>query len=170
MPDQPIIQLQSWGLETLVSDSRSAFRVKKITDKNFGTSTATPIDIFCLQRPDIQEGEARGKQPILSIWDTDVPHDRVIRYRGIGPSERGRLYLINIADIHAITVPSGAIPVQAHVDEIGTSETWCEANDRSLHYGIQGLHTKNTERKHVEVVKLRLRDKATFIAEISAGA
>jgi hypothetical protein len=103
--------LQRWLPETRVSDERSAFRVKKITPKDFGSSTEVPPNIFDLQPIDIDDGEKRGLQPIISIWDTAVPQDRLVRYRPVGEENRARLYVLRIADVHAIAVPAGAVPL-----------------------------------------------------------
>jgi hypothetical protein len=140
-------ELRPWPSDSRLEENRTVIRLKKKTGHHFNIGSAAPTDLFILQPKDIDEGKARGLQPLVSTWDAAVPSATLKKYRRVEPQDSIELWSIETLKIHAITIPTNIpipterVALEVHKDKIEGDDLIADEH-RTLHFGIQGLFNK----------------------------
>ena len=131
------IELKVFSSETKLSNENHILRVKKYSQLNYTKETfppKPPRDLYDLSSEDIREGEKRGMQPTLSVWESIIPRGHLFENRNITEEDLPAIYKLNVGDVHAIPVSVEMIPLEVHRDPISNIPSG------HLHAGIQGLY------------------------------
>ena len=144
--------LKSYGKESRLEDSLNVQRVKKYDETSFikyKDSGKPPRDLFNLSTEDKRQGNKRGREPLLSVWQSAIDRNTLIDNLYAADSAGHIIYELNTGEIHQIKVPDQRMTlVEVHGDPIKDRQSG------NLHAGIQGLHSKSgvpkADYKHIK--------------------
>ena len=132
--------LTPYGKKSRLENSINVQRVKKYNKISFikyKDSGKPPRDLFDLSTEDKRQGNERGREPLLSVWQSTIDRNTLIDNLYAADSAGHTAYELNTGEIHQIKVPNKRMTLlEVHGDSIED----CQSGN--LHAGIQGLYRK----------------------------
>lgn len=148
--------LKEFAASTKLSGKLQVIRIQKITNIHFikNENFSNPsVSVFTLSSEDKQEGERRGKQPLLSVWESSINFQQFLINCNVGISDKYAVYKLSVSKIHLIAVENGMVPIEVHWDPDE------EVANGDLHCGIQGLYRiKNIQKNEYKNIKAQLAE------------
>ena len=127
--------LRPYEKKTRLCDSTNVQRVHRNSNLNFVKKREDPPrDLFNLSSEDKSEGEKRGCEPLLSVWQSSINRETLMKNLEVN-FEESVIYELNVGEIHKIRVRPSMTPVEVHSDPV-------DMPLGNLHAGIQGLYRK----------------------------
>lgn len=129
----PVIPI--WDNTFDVEEDKNVYRAPSLSEVSFGPSVPPPMEIFNLSTADEDEGARLNKQPLLSVWDANMPLPEISARRITSNNNNKKLVVFEakVEDINKIETPHNHAKVKvvkANIDGDSLGH---------LHYGIQGL-------------------------------
>lgn len=138
--------MENWTEETKLINGTVVRATKLDPATHFYVPNTPPELMFLLSTKDKEQGQARGKQPLLSAWDISVPVSYIIEVLKIEKPNFPGIYALDVGDINEISTPPERTPIEVHKDFLPPDDSSpLETEYLTKHFGIQGLYRRESD-------------------------